>query len=148
MAYEIAYFTSFQLPGIELKAVQPWYVAWLLGFGRYERLKERRAPVKAALLDQRTVAGLGNIYADEALVRAGIHPLRPAGRLTDADWARLREGIEAALAAGLPDTIPAFTVNMVCGSGLKSVALAAQAIQVGDAHSAIAGGMESMSQAP
>src|SRR5918999_3110360 len=44
-----------------------------------ERLRGRRAPVKAALLDQRTVAGLGNIYADEALWRAQIHPLTPAG---------------------------------------------------------------------
>ena len=41
-------------------------------------LAGRRAPVKAAILDQRTVAGVGNIYADEALWRARIHPLRPA----------------------------------------------------------------------
>ena len=47
----------------------------------------RRAPVKAALLDQRTVAGLGNIYADEALWRARVHPLRPAGELADAEIA-------------------------------------------------------------
>src|SRR6266542_1484676 len=43
-----------------------------------ERLEGRRAPIKAALLDQRTVAGLGNIYVDEALWRARVHPLRPA----------------------------------------------------------------------
>ena len=42
----------------------------------------RIAPIKAFLLDQRRIAGVGNIYADEALFRAGIHPLRPAGRLT------------------------------------------------------------------
>ena len=42
----------------------------------------RSAPIKAFLLDQRRVAGVGNIYADEALYRAGIHPLRPAGRLS------------------------------------------------------------------
>ena len=42
----------------------------------------RTAPIKALLLDQRRIAGVGNIYADEALFRAGIHPLRPAGRLT------------------------------------------------------------------
>ena len=42
----------------------------------------RTAPVKAFVLDQRRIAGVGNIYADEALFRAGIHPLRPAGRLT------------------------------------------------------------------
>ena len=43
------------------------------------KLAGRRAPVKAALLDQRTVAGVGNIYADEALWRARIHPLTPGG---------------------------------------------------------------------
>jgi formamidopyrimidine-DNA glycosylase len=61
----------------------------------------RAAPVKAFMLDQKRIAGVGNIYADEALFRAGIHPLRPAGRLTGADWARLREGIEDALSAGI-----------------------------------------------
>lgn len=61
----------------------------------------RRAPVKAFLLDQRRIAGVGNIYADEALFRAGIHPLRPAGRLRAGEWARLRDGIEDALAAGI-----------------------------------------------
>jgi len=61
----------------------------------------RIAPVKAFVLDQRRIAGVGNIYADEALFRAGIHPLRAAGRLTGADWGRLREGIEAALSAGI-----------------------------------------------
>jgi formamidopyrimidine-DNA glycosylase len=61
----------------------------------------RTAPVKAFLLDQRRIAGVGNIYADEALFRAGIHPLRPAGRLTAGDWARVRDGIEQALSAGI-----------------------------------------------
>jgi formamidopyrimidine-DNA glycosylase len=61
----------------------------------------RTAPVKAFVLDQRRIAGVGNIYADEALFRAGIHPLRPAGRLTAAEWERLREGIEDALSAGI-----------------------------------------------
>jgi formamidopyrimidine-DNA glycosylase len=61
----------------------------------------RTAPVKAFVLDQRRIAGVGNIYADEALFRAGIHPLRPAGRLTAADWERLRDGIEEALSAGI-----------------------------------------------
>jgi formamidopyrimidine-DNA glycosylase len=61
----------------------------------------RVAPVKAFLLDQRRIAGVGNIYADEALFRAGIHPLRPAGRLTTAQWSRLRDTIEEALAAGI-----------------------------------------------
>jgi formamidopyrimidine-DNA glycosylase len=61
----------------------------------------RKAPVKSFVLDQRRIAGVGNIYADEALFRAGIHPLRPAGRLTRAQVGRLREGIEQALLAGI-----------------------------------------------
>src|ERR1700730_16345538 len=54
---------------------------------------------------------------------------------------------QAALKAGLPDTIAAVTVNKVCGSGLKTVMLAAQAIRAGDADIILAGGMESMSRA-
>jgi formamidopyrimidine-DNA glycosylase len=61
----------------------------------------RRAPVKAFVLDQRRIAGVGNIYADEALFRAKIHPLRPAGRLTRAQLDRLRTGIEESLRAGI-----------------------------------------------
>ena len=66
-----------------------------------ERLDGRRAPIKAALLDQRTVAGLGNIYVDEALWRAQVHPLRPAGTLGADEVARLTKGIRAALRAGI-----------------------------------------------
>src|SRR6202035_3391930 len=54
---------------------------------------------------------------------------------------------QAALHAGLPVDIPAFTVNKVCGSGLKAVMLAAQAIRAGDAQAFVAGGMEGMSNA-
>jgi formamidopyrimidine-DNA glycosylase len=61
----------------------------------------RRAPIKAFVLDQRRIAGVGNIYADEALFRARIHPLRPAGRLTRAQLERLRVGIEESLQAGI-----------------------------------------------
>jgi formamidopyrimidine-DNA glycosylase len=61
----------------------------------------RKAPVKAFLLDQRRVAGVGNIYADEALFRARIHPLRPAGRLRRAEVERLHAGIVEALQAGI-----------------------------------------------
>jgi formamidopyrimidine-DNA glycosylase len=61
----------------------------------------RTAPVKAFLLDQRRVAGVGNIYADEALHRAGIHPLRRAGRLTARQWDELRAGVLAALQSGI-----------------------------------------------
>jgi formamidopyrimidine-DNA glycosylase len=61
----------------------------------------RTAPVKSFILDQRRIAGVGNIYADEALFRAQIHPLRPAGRLTRAQIERLRDAIEDALRAGI-----------------------------------------------
>ena len=64
-------------------------------------LAGRRAPVKAALLDQRAVAGVGNIYADEALWYARIHPLTPAGHLGDTDVAALRDGIRKALRLGI-----------------------------------------------
>jgi formamidopyrimidine-DNA glycosylase len=60
-----------------------------------------KAPIKAFLLDQRRIAGVGNIYADEALFRARIHPLRQAGRLTSAQWALLRDAVIAALEAGI-----------------------------------------------
>jgi formamidopyrimidine-DNA glycosylase len=69
---------------------------WLEG-----RLSGRRAPVKAALLDQRTIAGLGNIYADEALWRARIHPLRPAGGLDSEELKRVAAAVKAALRAGI-----------------------------------------------
>ena len=65
------------------------------------RLAGRRAPVKAALLDQRTVAGLGNIYADEALWRARVHPLRPAGELEPDEVRRLHRALRDALRAGI-----------------------------------------------
>jgi formamidopyrimidine-DNA glycosylase len=63
--------------------------------------KGRRMPIKALLLDQRKIAGVGNIYADEALFRAGIHPLRAAGTLTREQYARLRETTIEALSAGI-----------------------------------------------
>jgi len=66
-----------------------------------ERLRGRRAPIKAALLDQRTLAGMGNIYVDEALWRARIHPLRPAGELTLDEVKRIHRGVRQALQAGL-----------------------------------------------
>ena len=66
-----------------------------------ERLAGRRAPIKAALLDQRTLAGIGNIYADEALWRARIHPLRPGGSLDRNELRRLHRGIRAALDQGI-----------------------------------------------
>ncbi|MBI5670040.1 MAG: bifunctional DNA-formamidopyrimidine glycosylase/DNA-(apurinic or apyrimidinic site) lyase [Chloroflexi bacterium] len=66
-----------------------------------ERLGKRQRNIKALLLDQSFIAGVGNIYADEALFRAGIHPLRRASNLTEAEIQRLYETIRAALAAGI-----------------------------------------------
>ena len=60
-----------------------------------------RAPIKAFLLDQRRIAGVGNIYADEALFRARVHPLRPANRLSRAQCAALRDAMIASLEAGI-----------------------------------------------
>jgi formamidopyrimidine-DNA glycosylase len=57
----------------------------------------RKLSIKAALLNQKLLAGVGNIYADESLFRAGIRPLRPAGRLTRAELERLRLGLRAVL---------------------------------------------------
>jgi formamidopyrimidine-DNA glycosylase len=61
----------------------------------------RTTPIKALLLDQRRIAGVGNIYADEALFRARIHPLRPAGRLSSKQHAALCGALIDALAAGI-----------------------------------------------
>jgi formamidopyrimidine-DNA glycosylase len=65
------------------------------------QLARRRAPLKAVLLDQRVVAGLGNIYADEALWRARLNPLRPANSLGPDEVRRLVRAIRAALSAGI-----------------------------------------------
>ena len=69
---------------------------WLAG-----QLARRRAPLKAVLLDQRVVAGLGNIYADEALWRARLSPLRPANAVEPEETRRLVRAIRAALTTGI-----------------------------------------------
>jgi formamidopyrimidine-DNA glycosylase len=61
----------------------------------------RTAPLKSFLLDQAGIAGVGNIYADEALFRAGLHPLSPAGSMRPEHHRALRDGIVAALEAGI-----------------------------------------------
>jgi formamidopyrimidine-DNA glycosylase len=65
------------------------------------RAGPRVAPVKSVLLDQSVLAGMGNLYTDEALHYAGIHPLRPANRLKRADFERLHAGIVRALRMGI-----------------------------------------------
>jgi len=67
----------------------------------YLQTRNRRAPIKAVLLDQRRIAGVGNIYANEALFRAAIHPLREAGRLTRRQVGALRDAVVASLEAGI-----------------------------------------------
>jgi formamidopyrimidine-DNA glycosylase len=67
----------------------------------YALTRVSRAPIKAFLLDQRKVAGVGNIYADEALFRARIHPLRAAARLTRKQVAGLRDAVVASLEDGI-----------------------------------------------
>jgi acetyl-CoA C-acetyltransferase len=94
---------------------------------------------------------LGAVAAAEALRRARVPPDRVdeviLGNVLQAGVGQ-NPARQAALKAGLPDTVAAFTVNKVCGSGLKAVMLAAQAIRAGDADLVVAGGMESMSRAP
>ncbi|GIU95120.1 MAG: formamidopyrimidine-DNA glycosylase [Gaiellaceae bacterium] len=70
--------------------------AWLAA-----QLARRRAPIKAVVLDQRVVAGLGNIYADEALWRARIGPVRPASELAADEVGRLHRAIRTALRTGI-----------------------------------------------
>jgi formamidopyrimidine-DNA glycosylase len=76
-------------------------VAAFTAKGLGERLHGRRAPLKAALLDQRTLAGLGNIYVDEALWHAKLSPLRPAGSLDRAELQRLHRAIRKSLELGI-----------------------------------------------
>jgi acetyl-CoA C-acetyltransferase len=94
---------------------------------------------------------LGALAVKEALARAKLAPAAVdeviMGCVLQAGLGQ-NPARQAALGAGLPNTIPAFTVNKVCGSGLKAVMLGAQAIRAGDIDLAVCGGMESMTNAP
>ena len=94
---------------------------------------------------------LGATVVREAVARAGIEPEQIEevilGNVVQAGLGQ-NPARQAALGAGLTPKVAAMTINKVCGSGLKSVALAGQAIQVGDLEIAVAGGMESMTNAP
>ncbi len=74
-----------------------------------EATARRRAPIKSVLLDQGTLAGLGNIYADEALFAAGLHPQRPASTLSGAEVKRLHGAIRRVLTAALRDRGASFS---------------------------------------
>src|SRR6267378_563943 len=94
---------------------------------------------------------LGALVIKEAVRRAGVD----AAAVDEVIMGNVLQGgvgqapaRQAAIHAGLPGTISSLTVNKVCGSGLKAVMLAAQAIKAGDAQCLVAGGMESMSNAP
>jgi formamidopyrimidine-DNA glycosylase len=67
----------------------------------HRQAQKRRVAVKSLIMDGRVVVGVGNIYANEALYRAGIHPTRPAGRISAARYARLSDEIKAVLAAAI-----------------------------------------------
>ena len=97
------------------------------------------------------VTELGRVVIEAAIERGGVEREEIEevimGNVLQAG-AGMNTARQSAIAAGIPDRIPAYTVNKVCGSGLKAVALAAQAIAAGDSDLIVAGGMESMSRAP
>lgn len=112
-----------------------------------------RTPIGSFLgsLSSFTAPQLGAIAIKEAVQRAGIQP----GDVSEVIMGNvLTAGVgqaparQAALFAGLPESVPCMTINKVCGSGLKSVMLADQAIRCGDAEIVVAGGQESMSNTP
>src|SRR5437870_12151716 len=98
-----------------------------------------------------TAPALGALVVAEAIRRAGIDPAIVdeclMGNVVSAGLGQ-NPARQAALNGGLPDHVAALTINKVCGSGLKAVMLADQAIRVGDIDVAVAGGMESMSNCP
>src|SRR3982751_506931 len=98
-----------------------------------------------------TATGLGAMAVREAVARAGIDPASVdeciMGNVIQAGNGQ-NPARQAALNGGLADHVAALTINKVCGSGLKAVMLAAQGIATGDIEIAVAGGMESMSNAP
>lgn len=96
-------------------------------------------------------AELGAIVIKEALVRANVRPeLVDEVIMGNVIQAGLGQNVarQSIIKAGLPEGIPGFTLNKVCGSGLRAVSLAAQMIKAGDADIIVAGGMENMSAAP
>src|SRR5688572_23875967 len=98
-----------------------------------------------------SAADLGVAVAKESLRRAGLSP----DQIAESIWGCARQagggpnvGRQITYRAGVPETVPAFTVNQACGSGLKAIILAAQEILLGRAEAVLAGGTESMSRVP
>src|SRR5678815_583638 len=102
-------------------------------------------------LSSLTAPQLGAIAIKEALERAGVDPGKVEevwmGNVLQAGQGQA-PGRQASIGAGIPDTVPTNTLNKMCGSGLKTVISAAQAIALGEAEVIVAGGFESMSNAP
>jgi acetyl-CoA C-acetyltransferase len=109
------------------------------------------------------VGSFGGQFRDVAATELGAHAVRAALERAGMSGDEVEEVVlgcvlqaglgqnparQAALAAGIPKEVPATTINMLCGSGLKSVAIASQMIRVGDADVVLAGGMENMTRAP
>ena len=116
-------------------------------------LSALRTPIGKFLggLAELSAPKLGAVAIAESLRRANVRPEQVQdvimGNVVQAGVGQA-PARQAAILAGIPDAAPAHTTNMVCGSGLKAVMLAAQSIRAGDADVVVAGGMESMSQAP
>ena len=113
----------------------------------------RRTPIGSfgGTLSSFTAAQLGSIAIKAVLEESGIDP-KAVDEVIFGNVLMAGQGQaparQAALNAGLPDTVETMTLNKMCGSGLKAIMLAQQAILAGDADVVIAGGMESMSNAP
>jgi acetyl-CoA C-acetyltransferase len=94
---------------------------------------------------------LGRVAVGEAVARAGVKPEQIEelilGCILQAGQG-MNPARQVSIRSGIPDSVPAHTVNKVCGSGLKAVMLAAQAVKCGDARLVVAGGIENMSRAP
>jgi acetyl-CoA C-acetyltransferase len=116
-------------------------------------ISAQRTPIGAFLgsLSAFSAPQLGAIAIKAALEKAGLAPHQVSevimGNVLTAGVGQA-PARQAALGAGLPDSVPCLTINKVCGSGLKSVMLADQAIRCGDAEIVVAGGQESMTNAP
>ena len=102
-------------------------------------------------LSEVSAVDLGAVVVEEAVKRAGVEPAQ-LDEVIMGNVLMAGQGMNPArqslVKSGLPVQVPAMTINKVCGSGLKSVALAAQSIRLGEADVVVAGGMESMSRAP
>ncbi len=131
-------FPATELGGIAIKAA-------------LERAGVRPEQVQYVIMGQVLQAGAGQIPARQAAVKAGVRPEQVQyvimGQVLQAGAGQI-PARQAAVKAGIPMTVPAITINKVCLSGLNAIALADQLIRVGEYEIVVAGGMESMTNAP